>query len=525
MTPPTWRPPQAMRSVRYEYIPMRDGVRLACDVFRPVGEGPWPALLVRTPYNKNGYSRDDAVLFTRAGYVVCVADARGTGGSEGTFSYYNLPESTHDAADCIAWLADRPFCDGQVGTLGGSALGFHQLQALADKPPALKALYVDVAPVNCFHDNWFPGGIFNAGSRLRWVEAMVRNTSPAVAVEKVEGEIAEGGDAVRRRVALDRQRLRDERLLAGKCPSPQDWMIPMRQTAEVGGIWHAYNLTADVAACELPVTWRGRWYDHFVRATCECYHIHPGPRRLHVVPGGQGTHGEHADIDVRADQLRWFDYWLKGIDNGVMDEPPVRLFVMGEERWRQRGDWPVDGPKRTLALAGEGRLSGPVTGSPAGPAGELADTVRHDPADPLASVDDVADIRDYEARALTYTSEPLAEPLTVVGEPVLRLRVAATGADAHVHVKLADVFPDGRSRQIDFGRLRAAHRAGHDRALLLTPGEPAELTIPLWPTANTFGPGHRVRVVLAGSDAPYAEVFPTPVEITVLAGNLELPVS
>jgi len=124
--------PFATRVMRYVYIPMRDGVRLACDIYRPAADGRFPCLMVRTPYNKNGFGRDEADRYVRRGYALCVVDARGTGGSEGEFTYYNIPAGLGDGADVVNWLAEQPFCDGAVGTFGGSALGAYQLLAAAD---------------------------------------------------------------------------------------------------------------------------------------------------------------------------------------------------------------------------------------------------------------------------------------------------------------------------------------------------------------------------------------------------------
>jgi len=518
-----WQPPYSVRSLRYVYIPMRDGVRLACDIFRPAAEGRFPCLMVRTPYNKNGFGPEAAEPWVKRGYVLCVVDARGAGASEGEFTYYNLPAGRNDGADVVNWLAAQEFCDGNVGTFGGSALGANQILAAEEKPPALKAMYAEVAPVDFYQDNWFPGGIFAMGGRIDWLEGMTGNTGPRAALGEVEGEMDPEGDRIRRQVALRRVALRDRRLLEGRSATPQEWMIPMRKATERGPFWDRFDLRPIVRGCHIPTTYRGIWHDHFVRGTCESYLLHPGPKRLIVCPGEQGVHGEHADLDVQADRARWFDYWLRGIENGVMEEPPVRLFVMGEERWREFNDWPPPGRTLTLALSDGGALRPPERAEP------FQDAYTHDPADPVPSVTDVQDIRPFESRALTYTSEPLGGDLTVIGSPAARLLVRSTAPDGHLILKLADVFPDGRSRQVAHGRLRLAHRRGHDRHEPLAPGEPTEVTVSFWPTANTFRAGHRVRLVVSASDAPYCEVFPEPSENAVLGTKdqpclLELPV-
>jgi len=514
----TFRPPYRRRVTRYVYIPLRDGARLAADIYRPASDGRFPCLLVRTPYNKNHFSREEADRYVRRGYVLCVVDARGTGGSEGEFRYYNIPEGLGDGADVVNWLAEQPFSDGQVGTFGGSALGAYQLLTAREKPAALRAMFVEVAPVDFYQDNWFPGGVFLMGARVGWVESMTTNIAPAAALQDVEGDLDPEGEQLRRQVSLGRLRLRHQRALAGHCPTPQEWFVEMRAHPERDDFWSGYDLRPVVRECDIPTYYRGVWYDHFVRGTCESYVLHRGPKRLVVGPGQQGTHGPHADLDVHQERLRWFDHWLKGLDTGVMDQPPVTLFVMGEERWRTFEDWPVRCRAKQLALSADGALTEPEEARP------FEHRYVHDPEDPVPSVADVQDIREFEQRALTYTTAPLTSGLTVVGEPTVELFLRSSAPDTQVIVKLADVFPDGRSRQVTFGRLRASHREGHHQALPLAKGRAVRLTIPLWPVANTFLAGHRIRLVVAGSDAPYSETRPEPAENSLLGSADELPV-
>ncbi len=529
---------------RYVYIPTRDGARLAADIYRPEGEGRWPCLLMQTPYNRNSFDPATAARYVGAGYVLCVVDVRGTGGSEGELAYYNIPLSEggsaagpqefagpYDGADCVEWLASRDFCDGKVGTFGGSALGVAQLLTARGKPEHLGAMFVERAPVNYYLDRWFPGGIHNLDATVSWQDSMTENISPARAVEDVSGlpgEVDPEGERIRRRVRLERLRRRARASSEGRWTKLLERFLVLRNTTEFGGIWRQYYHAPFLASCEVPTHYTGVWYDHFVRGSCESYVAHAGPGKLTVQPGGQGLHGAHSDVDVVAEHIRWFDHWLKGADNGVMDEPPVRLFVMGLEEWRGFAEWP---PAEAKATTFELSSDSALRRSGARPnAGGFEDVLRHDPDDPLVHVDgDVADVRGYSERALTYTTEPLAEDLTVIGEPKLRLRVRCTAADGHLFVKLCDVFPDGRSRQVTNGRLRLAHRDGHDRVAPLPAGEAVPVEIVLWPVANTFRAGHSVQLVLGGSETPVAEVFPEPCEITIVSGGdapaaLELPV-
>jgi len=515
--------PFRTKLTRYVYIPMRDGTHLAADVYRPATDGRFPCLMVRTPYNKNGFNREEADFYVRRGYALCVVDARGSGGSEGDFTYFNIPAGLGDGADIVNWLAQQPFCNGKVGTFGGSALGTYQILTAREAPEALKAMCVEVAPVDFYHDNWFVGGIFETASRIGWIEGMTPRIGPSVAVEDVDGEVDPEGEKRRRRVMLRRTTLRDERTLRGECPTPQDWFPPMRRHTEYDSFWEGRCFKDVIRGCDIPTCYVGTWYDHFVRASCESYALHRGPAHLILVPGGQGTHGAHADLKMPEIRVRWFDHWLKGIDNGVMDEPPVKAFVTGAETWRTADGWPPPGNMYTLGLSAGGRLNPPEQ------AEDFEDEYVHDPDNPLPSAESPLDVRAYEARALTYTSEPLTEDLTVMGRPRVTLFLRSSGGDTHVMLKLTDVFPDGRSRQVAYGRLRAAHREGHGQILPLPPGEPVKLDIVLWPLANQFKAGHRVRLVVAGSNAPRCEVYPDRTENALIRADgmrpvLELPV-
>ncbi|MCD6405927.1 MAG: CocE/NonD family hydrolase, partial [Planctomycetes bacterium] len=297
------------------------------------------------------------------------------------------------------------------------------------------------------------------------------------------------------------RQVRRRRSLAGQCPTPQDWFPRMCAHPERDDYWKTYEFREIVRNCDIPTYYRAVLYDHFIRATCESYQLHRGPKRLVITPGQQGVHGLHADLDLCRERLRWFDYYLKGIQNGVPDDPPVEVFVMGEEKWHAFADWPPSVRERRLALSAGAALVEPRKARP------FQDIFTHDPADPIPSADDVQDIRAYAERALVYTSEPLESDITVVGSPAVKLHIRSSAPDAYVIVKLADVFPDGRIRQVTSGRLRAAHRAGHEKAVPLSAGETAQLSITLWPTANTFRAGHRVGLVVADSDAPYCDIY------------------
>ncbi len=532
-----------MKITRYVYIPMRDGTRIAADIYRPEGEGEFPALLVQTPYNKNRFDCDGAARYIAAGYAICVVDTRGTGGSEGEAAYYDLhPEIlTVDAArahepgefagpfdgyDCVEWLAAQEFCDGNVGTFGGSALGVAQLLTARAAPPHLKAMFVQVAPGNYYLDRWFPGGIHNVAATVNWQDFMTENISPARPVEDVSdrpGEVDPEGDEIRASVRLARLRLRGERTRGGRWTGLLERFLVLANLTEMEGLWREYHHAAYAGGFDIPIHHTGIWFDHFVRGTCETYREHSGPKRLTLQPGSQGVHGAHGDIDMAAEHIRWFDHWLKGIDTGMMAEPQVRAFVMGSEKWRGFSDWPPPEAKtETLALSAGGDFSSPDAAEP------FETSIDHDPEEPIM-FPGIEDLREYESRAHTFTTAPLPSDLTVIGEPKLTLKVKCSSQDGHLYAKLTDVHPDGRSRQVTNGRIRLALRGGFDKAVPMTAGEASGVTIDLWPVANTFKAGHRLRLVLAGSEAPTAEIYPEVCAITIVSAKgagatLELPV-
>ncbi len=515
---------------RYVYIPTRTGASMACDIYRPCIKGRFPCLCMQTPYNKNNFDVAEARRYVHAGYVLCAVDIRGTGGSEGEFTYHNVADGKFDGADIVEWLAEQEFSDGRIGTFGGSAAGVSQLVTAEGKPEHLEAVFIASAPSNYYHDRWFPGGILNIQQVVRWQEHMTGFISPDIAVQNVsakEGSIEAEGIRIRGGVRQWRLNRRYERSQEGTWTALQSKYLELCNTPEYGPIWESFNHEPFLSECEVPVYYAGVWFDHFLRGTCESYLAHKGPKKLIVLPGVQRTHGEQENVDLMELRLRWFDYWLKGIDNGIMDEPPVSLYVMGTEEWHTFNDWPVPNDKmQRLVCSERNMLTGAHGAKPA------KYVLRHDPEGPLAGMagTGIFDMRRYEEDALVFTTSPLKEDVTIIGGPVLHLRVRCSGEDGHLFVKLCDVFPDGRRRQVANGRLRLAHRKGHDRPCPMQPGKLEGLDIELWPVANVFRKGHSIRIVLACSEAPQARVFPDPFELEIVSeegalSTLELPLA
>jgi putative CocE/NonD family hydrolase len=531
-------------------VPMRDGVRLATGVMRPEQDGRYPALLIRVPYDKDKRFPEhpsrrlyvelslEAERAVRAGYVVVVQDTRGRYASEGVFT--PVADEAADGADTVAWIAAQPWSDGAVGMFGESYMGLTQWQAAQERPVALRAIAPMHAPF--VHSSIYPysGGAFLPATFLWWALAEgatpeARRRADQVRVEALE-RLAQSPAALGE--VLEHLPLADQPLLEDVAPYYFEWLAdPEGQTA-----LHEEALQARFPRVTVPALIIGGWYDYFLPSTLEHYrqlrrrggsaearrpHLIVGPWAHVDFPGmfAERDYGPQAStraIDLTAIHLRWFDRWLKEIDNGVDQELPVRIFVMGIDEWRSEADWPLpDAQERRLYLhsggransaAGDGRLSAEAPGE------EPADSYRYDPLRPVPTVGGAVmlmesptkintgplDQRLVEERedVLCYTSAPLERPLEVIGPVALVLAVSSSAPDTDFTGKLVDVSPDGRAEILTDGILRARYRESPTAPALMEPGRVYELRIDLGATANVFRAGHRIRLEVSSSNFP-----------------------
>ena len=528
-------------------VPMtaRDGVVLRADVYRPDGGGRHPVLLSRLPYDKNGRRRPgDIDVFVERGYVVIMQDTRGRFASEGDL-YYPLDPEADDGYDAVEWAAGLPYSDGQVGTMGQSYLGATQYLLAPTRPPHLRASFPASAAAD-FHQCWIyhTGGAFELGWQIPYAVLMARDT------------IARRGLAGTLLPELERALARAETPWAPPL-SPEaylrlplmDWADLLRPVApyltdylrhpEDGPVWWKTNLERRHAEIATPMYHVTSWYDIFLHgglanfaglreramtdAARAAQKLLVGPW-AHLFPytsptstgTGEIDFGAASMIDLHQIQLRWFDHWLKGIDTGILDEPPVRIFVMGENRWRDEREWPLARTRYTPYYFRSGGRANSAGGdgalSPVAPGDEPADRFVYDPADPaptrggntLILPMGVFDQRPVEARAdvLVYTTEPVTTPLEVTGPLVVTLYAATDAPDTDFTAKLVDVRPDGYAQNLADGIVRARYRASRTAPSLLTPGEVTRLSIDLWATSHVFLPGHRLRVEISSSNFP-----------------------
>jgi putative CocE/NonD family hydrolase len=512
-------------------IPMRDGVKLYADVYRPAEPGKYPVIVSRTPYSTERFPNAYAmgVFLSRRGYVYVFQDVRGRFESEGKWEPFR--DDINDGYDTIEWAAKQEWSNGKVGMEGGSYLGHVQWRAAMARPPSLVTIYPRVAATSLYHD-WVTlnGGwrlSFNFGwGAVRMESRIMQNPGPH--------ELAEAGANISYERLQWHLPLLDMPRLAGRNPQfYKDWIAH----PDYDAYWKPLNAEEAFEKITVPVHTSGGWFDIFSQGTLRGY---TGMRtlggsetartksRLLIGPWGHGPSqktgeldfGPHANVDERAVQLRWFDYWLKGIDNGLDREPPVTLFVMGRNVWRQEQEYPLARTQyRKMYFSsrghansnrGDGRLQWepPQTGAP-------PDRYIYDPDNPVPSVggnnccgtstpSGPRDQRAVEARndVLVYTSDYLTEPVEVTGPVKVVLYASTDARDTDWVAKLVDVFPDGRAFNVAEGILRARHREGTDKPKLLEPGQVYEFTIDLVGTSNEFQRGHRIRVDITSSHFP-----------------------
>jgi hypothetical protein len=526
-------------------VPMRDGTILYADLYRPAAPGKYPVLLQRTPYDKAG-GFGPAVFALRAageGYAVVVQDTRGRFQSEGTF--YAFRFERQDGVDTAAWIDEQPWANGRIGMFGQSYVGLTQWQAALGGAPGVQAIVPGVTAAD-YHEGWtYQGGAFELNFNLGWV---LTNLAPDTARRRVDADPAfktkqeelfdriDGMDA-----QFDRLPLAGDDLLRDLAPYYDDWLAHPAH----GEFWDKLKIDGNYGQLDVAALHVGSWYDIFLGGTIRNYlgmrsdakserarhaqHLLIGPW-THVTsitfgPVGEydpGIRASHDEIDFSGLHLRWYDRWLRDADNGLDNEPPVRIFVMGANRWRSEHEWPLartryvdwffhsDG--RANTLTGNGTLSQ----DPPGPATERADTYRYDPLDPVPtkggglccnfywSQAGQFDQRAIETRAdvLCYTCAPLEQDLEVTGPVNVVLYAASTAIDTDFTAKLVDVCPCGCARNLTDGIIRARYRESTRQEKLLRPGEIARYEIDLWATSYLFPAGHQIRVEISSSNFP-----------------------
>ena len=522
-----------VRFLMDQRVPMRDGVHLSVDVILPAGDGPFPTITIRTPYESNSHRwLDRGVWWAERGYAYVPADCRGRYESEGEFYPYH-PDGP-DGHDTLEWIAAQPWCNGKIGTAGGSYGGLFQWQLAPLGSPHLTAMAPHVIADDYFGDIHYIGGAFQLGlSLLSSVTFMTNLAVPSF------GPIFDNGRIFRHLPLIDM----DVAAIGKEVPWYRDWLA--HQTYD--DYWNEIDTSDKYSKIDAPAFIRCGWFDAYPDGTFRLWNgmtkhgKTERARKGQKVLMGPWTHGEpedtrlgdldfgaHSYIKIIEEEKRWFDYWLKGIDNGVMDEPPLKIFVMGTNEWRYENEWPLARTQftpfylhsggRANSVFGDGTLSRHV------PEDEHPDIFDYDPDRPVPSIGGnlstaswpwseagdepiiagPVDQRVIERRddVLVYTSDLLEEDVEVTGPLEVVLYAASSAPDTDFTARLIDVHPNRQSIVMAEGIIRARYRHGFDRTQLLEPGNVERYNIQMYPTSNVFLKGHRIRVDISSSNFP-----------------------
>ena len=505
-------------------VGMRDGTVLRADVYRPDAPGRYPVLLQRTPYSKDGESPvEQGRKLGERGYVVVQQDVRGRYRSDGEFlpGFFSADHrDAEDGYDTVEWAAGLPWSMGKVGTFGGSYCGWTQWELAHTRPPHLAAMIPSAIAANLLDREM--SGVLRLGRVLWW---SVNTLAPDVRL-RLGDEPGPTTTDEAERLYLERDR------------SKWLWRLPLAEISDevlsgVGRHWRSWladhasdhfgflGRHRDVAVPALTTT---GWYDQQIgaiknftgmRANGMTEEARRG-QRLIVGPWSHTTDfssSQVGEVDFGPEAVRdffqiaadWFGHWLKGESTGVEAWPPVQLFVMGANRWREEEDWPLARTEYTdYHLHGGGQLG---LGAPSD---EPPDSYDYDPRDPVMTLysppgqQEPQDQRALDGRRdiLAYQSDPVEEPIEVTGPVTVHLWAASTARDTDFVVKLMDVWPNGFVQELCYGIVRARYRESFASPSLIEPGRAYEYTIQVNPTSNLFRRGHRVRLDVSSSDFP-----------------------
>jgi putative CocE/NonD family hydrolase len=501
----------------------RDGITLHADVYRPKAEGKFPVLLERTPYDKHmgvGFGLQAAAR----GYVYIIQDCRGRYTSGG--DWYPFKFESPDGYDTVEWAAALPYANGKVGMVGGSYVGATQMLAAIAAPPHLAGI-LPLATGSNYHENWtYQGGALTQLFDQNWTSGLAMNT-------------------LDRRVSKEPHRTPWQMVLpladfpvlvtgtsAGLADYYLDWLAHPRYD----DYWKQWSIEEHFSKIQVLAIHVGAWYDIFQDGSLSNYlgikahggneAARNGQRLIMIVGGHAGAgpkigdidFGKDSVLDVSALDFRFYDYLLKGIDNGMANDRPVKIFVMGKNVWRAEGSWPLARAEQTRyylhSMGKANTLSGDGTLSTAPPASEAADKYVYDPEDPapthggpisMQGPPGPVDQRPVENRedVLVYTAPAFRQDTEVTGPISVELYVSSSAVDTDFTGKLVDVWPNGYAENLTEGILRARYRHSKEKEEFLNPGEVYKLTLDLWSTSNVFLAGHKLRLEVSSSNFPH----------------------
>ena len=528
-------------------IKMRDGVTLIADIIRPDTPGKFPVVLQRTPYDRKGFSRGGGLMgpevltLASHGYVVVIQDCRGRFDSEGEWRPFF--SEVEDGYDTVEWCGAQPWSTGKVGMYGASYVGATQWLAAIARPPSLATICPRITSSG-YYEGWtYQGGALEWGFAASWASMLVAQNLEHIMRNK-EIPQAMMGTLMQTIDRLDKAYpTTPTKNFPGLTPELAPFFHEWIRHTSYDEYWRKVSIEDRHSQITVPSLNVGGWFDIFVGGTIKNYigmkqkGATPAAKkpRLILGPWYHGPHGSMAGdyyfgmmasdmaIDLAGQQIKWYDYWLKGEQNGIDKEPPVRIFVMGENVWRNENEWPLaravdtkfffHSNGRANSLNGDGLLS------QNSPVSEPPDTFLYDPRNPVPTKGGGLccdgnflpggsfDQRAVEARpdVLCYTTPPLSEDVEVTGPVIVTLYAASSAPDTDFTAKLVDVcpVPDHCVHGLTDGIIRARFRDGTIRAAApLKPGQVEQYLIDLVATSNVFKRGHSIRVEISSSNFP-----------------------
>ena len=529
------RPKYEIIEERNVMIPMRDKVKLATDIYRPKGEEKSAAILIRTPYKKD-MAELEARYYARRGYVCAVQDCRGRFSSEGRWEpFVNEP---HDGCDTIEWLAVEPWSNGKVGMIGGSYVGWVQWWAAREKPAHLVTIIPNVSPPDPFYNIPYEYGVFFILGSIWWADVLEEEATADISGAAMS-RISEKkyGNLLRALPVIEL----DKAVLGKKNPYWRKWIDhPVNDN-----YWERANFLEYLKDVNIPVFHQSGWFDgdgigsKLNYLAMKSAH-HPFQKLILGPWGHQATatrrigdldFGPQALIDMQRLYLRWFDYWLKGVDNGIIKEPLVKIFVMGSNQWLDGDTYPLPSTqmqKCYLRSGGKANTSkGDGTLSPElPPVDSIPDTFIYDPGDPTPnpgfyeqSEEQEQQVRSVEEKRkeieahhemiassrsdiLVYQTNPLDQPLTFAGPLSAVLYASSSAKDTDWFMRLIWIKKDGQVFPLVEGKIRARFRRSMKKPAWLKPGEICEYKLDLWQTGITIPAGDSLRVEVASASFP-----------------------
>ena len=504
----------------------RDGINLRADIYRPEAPGKFPVILQRTPYDKRN-DVSTGLRFAANGFVFIDQDVRGRNGSEG--DWYPFKFESQDGYDAVEWAAGLPYSDGKVGLFGGSYVGATQMLTAVASPPHLVGIMPFVTATDYFEDWAYQGGAFQQLLAQAWSSALAldgltrRTASTALPTHwnlmnsPVDYPLLDPGNGS-----------------AGLANYYFDWIDHPTND----DYWKQWSIQRRFDKIQVPAFVVGGWYDLFQDGSLRTYmgiksnggsEAARNQTRLMMVVGGHAggaetigdvDFGKASVPDITGLGIEWYDYILKGVDNEISKQPRVKLFVMGQNKWRDEADWPLQSAKNTsYYLHSEGKantLTGDGSLSDTPPGNEPVDQYIYDPNHPVPThggpvLGDTQryppgplDQRAVESRpdVLVYTTPAFNHDTEVTGHVTLELYVSSSAVDTDFVGKLIDVAPNGQAENLTDGILRARFRTSEEKPELMNPGQVYKLTVDLWSTSNVFLAGHKLRLEIESSNFP-----------------------